>query len=32
MDVVLWSSSTETQRHVIGEGFDDVVLHVGCVF
>lgn len=27
IDVDLWGYSTETQRHIIGEGFDDVVLH-----
>jgi hypothetical protein len=27
MDVDLWGYSTETQRHIIGEGFEDVVLH-----
>ena len=24
-------SSAATQQHIIGEGFDDVVLHIGCV-
>jgi len=29
MDVVLWESSTATQQHIIGKGFDDIVLHIG---
>ncbi len=28
MDVDLWGSSTATQQHIIGEGFDDVLLHI----
>lgn len=29
MDVVLWESSTATQQHIIGKGFDDIVLQIG---